>query len=99
MFYIHVFIWKNERFAHSLFFNERWELTKNERHLFFCEQLAFSLIFSQKTSDSLRKLMSEFPALPGSQSPALSTHSKIKIGAAGSIFPLESKFAVTEKEN
>ena len=80
-------------------------LTKNERPWAnegiarFLEQIAHSLIFSQKTSDSLRKLMSEFPALPGSQSPALSTHSKIKIGAAGSIFPLESKFAVTEKEN
>ena len=34
-------------------------LTKYER----CEQIAHSLIFSQKTSDLLGKPMSEFPAL------------------------------------
>ena len=42
-------------------------LTKNERMselLVFFLSIAHSLIFSQKTSDSLRKTMSEFPALP-----------------------------------
>ena len=40
-------------------------LTKTERmsELLFYAQIAHLLIFSQKTSDSLRKLMSEFPAL------------------------------------
>ena len=41
-------------------------LTKNERmseSLVFFEQIAYALIFSQKLSDSLRKPMSEFPAL------------------------------------
>ena len=45
---------KNERFAHSLFLNERCEQIA---------QVAHSLIFWQKTSNSLRKPMSEFPAL------------------------------------
>ena len=98
-FYIGFLFWKkNERFAHSLFFNERCDriaqvahqneqyeqipqvahqkwatvseslrsLTKNERmseSLVFFEQIAYALIFSQKLSDSLRKPMSEFPAL------------------------------------
>ena len=38
-------------------------LTKNERIIRFFERIAHSLIFSQKTSDLLRKPMSEFPTL------------------------------------
>ena len=42
-------------------------LTKNEQMsealVCFFEQIAHSLIFSQKTSDLLRKSLSEFPAL------------------------------------
>ena len=57
----------HERFAH-----QKWatmsgllrSLTKNERIARFCERIAHLLIFSQKTSDSVRKPMSEFPALP-----------------------------------
>ena len=38
-------------------------LTKNERIAHFFEQIAHLLIFLQTMSDSLRKPMSEFPAL------------------------------------
>ena len=38
-------------------------LTKNEQIACFYEQITHSLIFSPKTSNSLRKPMSEFPAL------------------------------------
>ena len=38
-------------------------LTKNEQIACFFERIAYSLIFSQKTSDSLRNPMSKFPAL------------------------------------
>ena len=38
-------------------------LTKNEQIARFFERITHSLIFSQKTSDLLRKQMSEFPAL------------------------------------
>ena len=62
---------KNEQFAHSLFFNDRCERIAqvahqkcaNEQITHFFEQIAYSLIFSQKMSDSLRKLMSKFPIL------------------------------------
>ena len=40
--------------------NQKWA---NERIACFFEQIAYLLIFSQKTSDLLRKPMSEFPAL------------------------------------
>ena len=40
--------------------HQKWA---NEWIACFYEQIAHSLIFSQKRSDSLRKLMSEFPAL------------------------------------
>ena len=40
--------------------NQIWA---NERIDRFFEQIAHSLIFSQKTSDLLRKSLSEFPAL------------------------------------
>ena len=71
MFYIRLFYYKNERFAHSLLFNEQCERIAqvahqkwaNERIARFFERIAHSLIFSQKTSDSLRKPKSEFPAL------------------------------------
>ena len=70
MFNIGFLFFKNERFAHSLFLmsdvNESlMSFTKNEQmseSLVF-ERIALSLIFSQKTSDLLRKPMSEFPAL------------------------------------
>ena len=69
MFYISFFF--NERFAHSLFLVSDVSellrpLTKNERMSQlprFIEQITHSLIFGQKTSDSPRKPMSEFPAL------------------------------------
>ena len=38
-------------------------LTKNERIAYFFEQIAHSLIFGQKMSNSLENQMSEFPAL------------------------------------
>ena len=40
--------------------HQKWA---NERITLFFEQIAHSLIFGQKTTDLLRKLMSEFPAL------------------------------------
>ena len=40
--------------------HQKWA---NERIARFFERIAHSLIFSQKTSDLLRKPMSEFPAL------------------------------------
>ena len=49
----------NER----LWVNCSGRLTKNERIAHFFERIAHSLIFGQKRSDSLGKLMSEFPAL------------------------------------
>ena len=76
MFYIGFFNLKNERFIHSLFFGDRCEriaqvahqkwvtMSKSLRSLTKNERMSESLIFFlQKTSDSLRKLMSEFPAL------------------------------------
>ena len=42
-------------------------LTKNERIARFFEQITHSLIFSQKTSDSLRKPTSKFQAMGISQ--------------------------------
>ena len=42
-------------------------LTKNEQIACFFEQIAYWLIFSQKTSDSLRKPMSKVPVLGASQ--------------------------------
>ena len=70
--YIGFCILKNEGFAHSLIFVERFEQIAQvaqqkwayEWITCFFEPIAHSLIFSQKTSDSLRKLKSEFPALP-----------------------------------
>ena len=69
MFYIvFYFILKNEQFAHSLIFGEliaqvAHQKIVNERIASFFERVAHWLIFSQKTSDSLRKPMSEFPGL------------------------------------
>ena len=87
MFYIRFFILKNERFAHSLFFNERCEQIaqvahqkwamwanrsglspkmKNERMSelrIFLSELLIRSFFLPKASSSLRKPMSEFPAL------------------------------------
>ena len=60
---------KNERceriaqVAHQKWVIRSWLLTKNERSARFFERVAHWLIFSQKTSDSLRKPMREFPAL------------------------------------
>ena len=50
--------------AHQKWATKSELLTKNEQIARFFERITHSLIFSQKTSDSLRKLMSEFPALP-----------------------------------
>ena len=49
---------KNEQSAQVA--HQKWA---NERIARFFYKIAHSLIFSQKTSDSLRKPMSEFPAL------------------------------------
>ena len=65
---------KNEQVSKSLRLltkNEWWERIAqvahqkwaNERIAGFFERIAHSLIFSQKTSESLRKPLSEFPAL------------------------------------
>ena len=48
----------HERFAQVA--HQKWA---NERITHFFERIAHSLIFSQKTNDSLRKPMSEFPSL------------------------------------
>ena len=52
----------HEQFAQVT--HQKWA---NRRIARFFEQIAYLLIFSQKTSDSLRKLLSKFPALPGMQ--------------------------------
>ena len=46
--------------------HQKWA---NERIACFFERIAHSLIFSQKTSDLLRKSMSHFPALSGTEPP------------------------------
>ena len=59
-------MWANPSGRSPKMSNSLRSLTKNERmseSLVFFEQIAHSLIFFKKMSDSLRKPMSQFPAL------------------------------------
>ena len=81
MFYIGFFYFQNERFAHFLIFGEQiaqvaHQKWANERIARFFERIAHSLIFSQKKSNLLRKLMSEFPALPPTPPPVFLINSR-----------------------
>ena len=88
MFYIGFLFKKNEKFAYSLIFGERCERIAQVSHQkwamwanrsFFLENRSFAH-FLQNTSDSLRKPMSEFPALLniGIQGDKRPTHFTIK---------------------